>query len=237
MPIKARWVYDLLNILEPGDKNDEINRKIDQILFEIAGKESRRKIKTILLRYFVETKKIDARTIEVQSSPLLYYSKNYDFQIMKPLYLEVLLIRSNSIRIILNSILKKYENINFKRKDVMEIVSTKFGQRRSTEKFVDNFLKVMVEFDIFSKIDTGVYAIKPKIKLNEKQKVLFILLYSYYTKTSTIELQTFDLIQEFNVFDLDFDEILQKYNGKLWQLSYRAGGYLVYITQKFDIII
>ncbi|ACV24834.1 hypothetical protein Mefer_1016 [Methanocaldococcus fervens AG86] len=42
---------------------------------------------------------------------------------------------------------------------------------------------------------------------------------------------------EFSVFDLDFDEILQKYNGKFWQLSYRSSGYLVYITQKFDIIL
>ena len=235
MPIKSRWIHEFLNILEVGDKNKEIQEKLDEILFEVAGKESRRKIRTILLRYFVDTRKINARTVEVVHFPLLKFAKCFELDTMKPLYLEVLLLKSESIGMMLDILLKRYRGSIFTRQDVRNIVIAQFGERRTTEKFVDYLIKLLLEFNVAKRIDTGKYTLVDEIDLNELQKLLFVSLLRHYGRINTIDTKTFSsLIPAFSVFNLDFSDVFSKYNGKLWDLSYRTNGYVVYVRPDID---
>ena len=166
MAIKARRIHEFLNALEGGDRNEDIKKKLDEILFEVAGNESKRKIRTILLRYFVDTRKIDARTVEVTDSPLLRFAKCFDLDVMKPLYLEVLLLKSVPIRTVLDILLRRYRGSIFRTRDVRNIVITHFGERRITEKFADNLIKLLLELDIIKRIGFGKYALIDRIELN-----------------------------------------------------------------------
>lgn len=238
-PLKPIWIHNYLRILEPGDTNKDVKRKFDAVVFERAGKEGRRKIRTIVLRYFVDTAG-KGNKLKVIESPLLTYSKNFDINFMSPLYLLVLLIKGPSIRYVFERMLNYAVGKDSVSRDIIYwIASEKMGEREIVRRFTNCFITTMANFNVLEPVVEDKYVLKRRIELSEERIAVWILLYTWYVSGRVLTLNTLEDLKFLDFFDMgDLESVIQKYNGILWEIRYRPKSTVVSIKNDayFEVV-
>ena len=60
-PLRPRWIYETLQLAEPGQRLTELNLPFEGIATELTGKEGKRKVRTVLFRCFLRDEENQAR--------------------------------------------------------------------------------------------------------------------------------------------------------------------------------
>lgn len=230
-PLKPLWIYQFINEVDVGDKIYDHRTAFDSILWELDGNVGKRKVITVLSRYFLKTAGNPKGRI-VENVPIIEIGKKYPLEQVEPLFLFQLLMRSNVLRILTKMIYEIYgfgNNINqvFLRKKVIE----KFGEKDISARSLRNLLSTLVDFGILEKQDNE-YQWKGKLKFDELNACYMLKLYAEEFKESPqINL---DKIEDylFLYFEKpEFRVVAKKYNGILWNYSVRMGQRVIQLKE------
>jgi len=227
-PLKPSWIYRFIQTVEIGDTLSNHKEEFNAILWELEGEEGKRKVRTVLSRYFLKSGK-NPKSKVVEYTPIIALCKRYSLEEIKPLLLYHLLMRSNVIRLLTKMIDEIYginNDINylFLRKKVIE----RFGDRDISSRSLRNLLATLVNFDVLKKIDNNRYTGNKRIYTDEKNACYMLKLYSEeFKKSPQINLDELEdyLFLYFKMPDIN--RISRKYNSVLWEYSVRFGQKLI----------
>jgi len=221
-PLKPLWIYKFIQLVETGDKISDHTDEFNSILWELDGKEGKRKVRTVLSRYFLKSKK-NPRSKIVEHTPLIEICKRYPLKEIKPLLLYYLLMRSQTLRILTKMIyelygIKKDINYLFLRKKIIE----KFGDRDISSRSLRNLLSTLINFGILKKNSSNKYSWHRLLDVNEMNACYMLRLYSEeYKKSPLINLEEIEDYLFFYFKMPDINKIVREYDGKLWEYSIR----------------
>lgn len=221
-PLKPLWIYKFIQLIEIGDRFSNYTEKFNAILWELEGKEGKRKVRTVLCRYFLKSEKKPYSKV-VEDTPIIEICKQYPLEEVKPLLLFYLLMRSKVLMALTKTIYEIYstkENINysFLRKKSIE----KYGERDITIRSLRNLLTTLVDFDVLKKSSSNEYKWNKQLDVNEMNICYMLKFYSEeYKKSPLIDLDEIEgyLFLYFKMHDIN--KIIRKYEGKLWEYSIR----------------
>lgn len=222
-PLKPRWIYEFIEDVEVGDKISNHDQKFREITWELDGEVGRRKVRTVLSRYFLKEQS-NPRSKTVDNTAILKIVKNLPLEDCKPLMLFNLLVRSKLIRTISKMMYDIYGpkneiNYNFLRKKIIE----KYGERDISARSLRNFLHTFVNFDVFEE-EQDHYKWKSQIDVNEEQLVLMLMLYSReYLNSPQIILRDLEeyIFMYFNTPEIA--KVAKQYDNHLWKYSKMLG--------------
>lgn len=232
-PLKPEWIYKMIQLLEVGDTIYEHRDKLDEILVELDGKTGKRKVITVIGRYFLKDF-ANSRGRKVEDNLIFNMVKNSTYEEAKPLMLFNLLVKAPILQHFSKQLYNYYgakEEVNsyFLLKKSYE----KIGERDIAGRSLRNFLSTLTDFGLLVQEERSVYKWTDKLEISEDNLIYFFKLYSkFYLKSPQISL--YDLPEHiffyFNIPDLQ--EIAQKYNNVHWQYVRRVNTAL--ITMKND---
>lgn len=222
-PLKPLWIYQFIQEVQVGDKIYDHRKEFDSILWELDGNVGKRKVITVLSRYFLKSADNPKGRV-VEDVPIIDICKEYPLEQIEPLLLFHLLMRSKILRILTKMIYEIYgfgNNINqvFLRKKVIE----KFGEKDISARSLRNLLSTLVDFGILKKHDNE-YQWMAKLKINELNASYMLKLYAEEFKESPqINLDNIEDYLSLYFEKPDFGAVAKKYNGVLWDYSVRMG--------------
>lgn len=223
-PLKPLWIYNFIRILNVGDKFSEHKSRLNSFLEELNGDEGKRKVRTVLTRYYLKSE-LNPNSKFVEYTPILDICKNYSLREIRPLLLFFLLMRSNLIRLLTKMIDEIYgynKDINylFLRKKIIE----KFGERDISSRSLSNFLNTLVNFSILEKDNRNEFKWKKKFKVDDLNMIFMLKFYSeVFKKTPKININELESYL-FLYFDTpDVLKVAKKFNSLLWEYSSRFG--------------
>lgn len=189
------------------------------MLSELKGIEGKRKVRTVLSRYFLKEKHNPNGKI-IEDTMIRKFSRNKRFDDLRPLLLFNLLVRSAILRIISDIIYQLYPpkrriNYSFLRKRIIE----KFGEKDISTRSLRNFLSTLVDFQVL-KHENNFYTWNNLLEISEVNFCHILKLYSFeYLESPQIVLDNLHPYM-FMYFHLpDVVKIVEKYNNVLWQFQ------------------
>jgi len=227
-PVKPEWIYKIIQELEIGDFIYKKRDRLDEFLVELDGKTGKRKVITVIGRYFL--KAIDnPRGQKVEDNLIFKMIKDEDYETVIPLMLFNLLVKAPVLQKFSEQILnyygeKKEIDSDFLRKKAYQQI----GERDIARRSLRNFLSTLVDFDVLEQKDRTTFSWNEKLKVNEENAVGFIQLYSrYYLDSPQVSLLDIpdSLLFYFEMPDLQ--ELAKKYNNEYWQYVRRVNAALV----------
>lgn len=216
-PLRPKWIYEVLNMIEPGKNPSDFNLTFENIANELVGKEGKRKVRTVLFRSFIFS--FQEQRNKIENNLLIDLSREKKIDYMKPIYLIKLIMDYEIIRFIIN----KMELLFSSSQEITTPILTKkmvqeYGDRDVVPRSVRSFLKTLEHFGILLMVDSKTARIINNFQLNEEQlKDVLILYAKSYIKSNIIDLQQIDkTIFAFNDTQ-KFDEVAMQYNGTNWE--------------------
>lgn len=218
-PLQPEWIYRFIQTVDVGDKFLAHKAEFHKILWELDGSQGKRKVGTVLTRYFL--KQEDSPNSQyVEQTPIYQIVKGCTLEAVKPLLLFQLLMRSEMLRLLTRMIYELYGrsqsiHYDFLRKKAIE----KLGGREISSRSLRNFLKTLVAFEVLRKANQ-LYEWKQPLEVSEQNFCDMLKLYAEeYKKSPQILLDELENYL-FLYFHLpDIGRIGQKYNKILWDYS------------------
>lgn len=215
--IKPKWIYDLLNIIKIDDLPKNYYTPFEDIAQELIGKESKRKIRTIIFRSFIYSFQNDKTVIK--DNLLIQLSKEKSLDYMKPIYLFKLIFDYEILQFLLKKIKILFDpNQEITTSFLTEKAIKKYGDRDVVKKSISSFIKTLVHFEIISKTSNKSFIFNNKSVISNDQLLNILSIYSItYLNSKQIELSTFlD-----NLFDLyiipDLYDFASEFNQEKWE--------------------
>ncbi len=219
-PIKPRWIYETLLLAEPGQRLSELNEPFEKIARELTGKEGKRKVRTVIFRYFLRDPENRSRVRQKLPLKELSHKENYEF--MRPIYLFYLVGSSSILYKISGHLFRLYGfekpvNTAFLRKKM----TGKYGDRDVVKRSVRSFLKTLTYFGI-TESKNGLTRLTRPLPVDKEQLCIILQVYANeILQTPQISLRQLDspLFQFFSFPDVK--DVAQDYNGHLWDYQHR----------------
>ncbi|PTX17333.1 hypothetical protein [Halanaerobium congolense] len=226
-PLKPEWIYKTIDILEVGDTIYKKRDKIDNILVELDGKTGKRKVITVMGRYFL--KDIDnSRGRKVTDNLIFNMVKEESFERAKPLMLFNLLVKAPILQKFSKEIYRNYSSketidANYLREKAYQNI----GERDIARRSLRNFLNTLVDFSLIE-VEGNNYTWKEKFQVDEELMVDFLKLYGkHYVDSPQISLLDLPKHIFFYFETPDLLKLAQKYNNVHWQYVRRINAALI----------
>lgn len=221
-PIRPRWIYETILLAEPGQKLTDLNKPFESIARELTGKEGKRKVRTVLFRYFLRSEENNTR---VKNDLILKdLSLKYGYDFVVPIYLFYMIGKSGVLYKVSDHLFRlygfgSYINVPFLREKIIDA----YGDRDVVSRSVRSFLKTLEYFNLAAE-SKNKYYFKSPLSVTEDQLRLMLDLYGKDIINSP-QIPLDDLPNPiFNFFDLpDVKVVARKYNGKDWEYQQRVG--------------
>lgn len=227
-PLKPEWIYKIIQLLEVGDTIYKQRDKLDEVLVELDGKTGKRKVITVIGRYFL--KDFDnPQGKKVEDNLIFSIVKNSSYEEAKPLMLFNLLVKAPLLQHFSSQLYTYYGDKNKIDSDFLRNKAyQKIGERDIARRSMRNFLSTLVDFGIIKQQERSAFLWEDKIKVDEECLINFFKLYSrYYLNSPQISL--YDLPEHiFFYFDIpDLHKVAQKYNNTHWQYVRRVNAAII----------
>ncbi len=221
-PLRPDWIYDFITTVNVGDKIIDHNDSFEKILWQLDGKEGKRKVRTVLSRYFLKTAE-NPKSKVVEDVPIIKLCKSHEIEEVKPILLFYLMVRAPilmSITKMINEIYGYGKDINytFLRKKIIE----KMGERDISARSLRNFLQTLESFGVLEKKDTGQYRWKQRLSMSSEMACNMLRFYSeefIYSPQIMLNKINEDILLYFDIPDIE--SLAKQYNGDLWDYSVR----------------
>lgn len=233
-PLKPEWIYNVIQEVEIGDKISDHKEDLHNLIWELEGKDGKRKVITVLSRYYLK-KPDNSKGKIVEDIPIIPIIKKYPQESIQPLLLYQLLFRSPMLRTLTKMIIDIYGhdvpiNYSFLRKKVIE----KFGEKDISARSIRNLISTLVSFRLLEKKGKNYHWTK-KTTLDELNFCLFLKLYSEeFKKSPQINL---DDLEDYLFFYYDLPDvnyISRKYHSILWEYTVRMGQKIIVIHDHLE---
>ena len=221
-PLRPDWIYDFVTTVNVGDNIVDHNDSFEKILWQLDGKEGKRKVRTVLSRYFLKTAE-NPNSKVVEDVLIINLCKSHTIEEVKPVLLFYLMVRAPILIIITRMINEIYGygkdiNYTFLRKKMIE----KMGERDISARSLRNFLKTLESFGVLEKKDNGQYQWKQRLSMSSEMACNMLRFYSEeFIDSPQIMLNKIneDILLYFDMPDIE--SLAKKYNGELWDYSVR----------------
>lgn len=221
-PLRPDWIYDFVTTVNVGDNIVDHNDSFEKILWQLDGKEGKRKVRTVLSRYFLKTAE-NPNSKVVEDVLIIKLCKSHKIEEVKPVLLFYLMVRAPILIIITRMINEIYGhgkdiNYTFLRKKIIE----KMGERDISGRSLRNFLKTLESFGVLEKMDNGQYRWKQRLSMSSEMACNMLRFYSEeFIDSPQIMLNKIneDILLYFDMPDIE--SLAKKYNGELWDYSVR----------------
>ena len=232
-PVKPEWIYKIVQELEVGELIYKKRDKLDEFLVELDGKTGKRKVITVISRYFLKSMD-NPRGRKVEDTLTFNLLKGLDFESAKPLMLFNLIVKASILQKFSKQIYKNYRNkdsvdANYLREKAYQHI----GERDIARRSLRNFLSTLVDFDVLHQEENRIFSWNKKLVVTEENAIKLIKLYSeYYLDSPQISL--LDLPEYmFFYFDVpDYKKLAQKYNNIHWHYVRRINASLITLKNK-----
>lgn len=220
-PLRPYWIYETLLLAQPGQQLSELNLPFEQVARELTGKEGKRKVRTVLFRYFLrdEHKQTRVRT----PLPLKDLTEEFEFEFMRPLYLFYLVGSADMLYQISGHLFRLYGYGNpVNPAFLQQKMAGAFGERDVVLRAARSFLQTLAHFGIIEAKDGAGLLLKKPLPVGEEQLRVMLQLYAKEVLHSPqISLQQLNS-PLFQFFALpDPKTVAQKYNGRYWDYQHR----------------
>lgn len=221
-PLRPDWIYDSVQLVKVGDTISHHKGEMEKILWQLDGKEGKRKVITVLSRYFFRSAE-NPRGPTVDNYPIVNICRSNDFEEVQPILLFYLMIRSPILLHIAAMIKDIYGygkdiNYNFLRKKTIE----KMGERDISSRSLRNFLQTLEHFGVIIQGDNGQFRWLRKLSISEEMTCNLLRLYAEeFIFSPQIELNNLneDLLLFFELPNLEL--LAKKFNGDIWNYNVR----------------
>lgn len=221
-PLRPDWIYDSVKLVDIGDNISDHKDDFEKILWQLDGKEGKRKVITVLSRYFLRSPE-NPRSENVENVPVIPLCKSHDLEEVKPILLFYMMIRSPIlIRIteMINEIYGYEKDINytFLRKKIMD----KMGERDISARSLRNFLQTLESFGVLRKGDNGQYHWIRRLSMTKEMTCIMLRFYAEeFIVSPQIMLNKInkDILLYFELPNLE--SLAKQYNGDLWNYNVR----------------
>ena len=223
-PLKPTWIYNCLQLINIGDNISEFKEDFNALLWELDGKEGKKKVRTVLYRNFLRSYE-NPKSRYVEYTPIIGLCKKYPLEKIQPILLFYMIIRSETLL----EISKMIHDIYGKRDEIkypflLTKVIERFGDRNISGKSLRNFLRTLVSFQILKTDDYKSFTWVKQKKASDLVSGYLLKLYSEELKRSSqVNLNDLEnyLFQYFNMPDIK--ELANKYHNTLWEYKIRLG--------------
>lgn len=218
-PLRPEWIHEIMSIVEPGQKLQLLNKPFESIATELTGKEGIRKARTVLFRAFIRGSKSHLADDRILLKTI---ASKHSREFMTPLYLFVLLGKTDILRTINDMMFRLYDfgkeiNTSHLQNKLVELK----GERDVVLRSVRAYMQTLVNFGVATK-DNKKIIIPRAIKLSKEQASILLQLYSLEILQSP-QIHTKQFPKSlFGLFELpDLKTLIKQNNGKLWNYQER----------------
>lgn len=220
-PLRPRWIYETLQLAEPGQRLTELNLPFEGIAAELTGKEGKRKVRTVLFRCFLRDEENKARA--KKRLLLKEWAAEHDLEWLSPLYLFYLIGSTPILQRVTDLILTLYDfgkriNVSFLSSQIVD----SHGHRDVVVRAVRSFIDTLVFWGVAEKTDKRIL-LKKKLQLTEEQtRDMFFLYAADLLRSPQISISNLPAFMTAFFEFPDLRQVAQKYNGDRWDYQHRT---------------
>lgn len=216
-PLKPEWIHESLLLWRANTPLKDFYASFNQVVYELNGREGKRKVRTVLFRYFFDFKGHASNQMTAQESLLSLVAQNSTLSELKPAYLVILLDRSTVLQEILINLMRLFPfGKPIITKQLIDHMVKLYGERDVVERSTRSFLMTLVHFDILKKNAKNYYW-KEKLDCSLKGLAYTLLFYGMDNGLVEIDLRELNQNSRFSLVKLDnLDDCVKKYNAVLW---------------------
>lgn len=231
-PLRPRWIYEALQLWKPETRLKEFHSGFNHIAHELSGREGKRKVRTVLFRYFFDFEGHASNQITKQKSLLALASQQGSLEELKPAYLIVLLDRSETTRKILDNILRLFPfGRPISTVQLIEKTVELHGERDVVKRSTCSFLMTLVHFGILRRNGND-YEWVNRLACSPKSMAYALIFYCSDERRMEIDLREIRQEMRFRLLDLGcLEDCAKKYNGTLWSFIRRPGTAKIMLSQ------
>ena len=231
-PVKPEWIYKIVQELEIGDVIYKKRERLDEFLVELDGKTGKRKVITVISRYFLkDINNVNSRKVE--DNLIFRMIKEVDYKTAIPLMLFNLLVKAPVLQKFSQQLFtyyggKKNLDTDFLRKKAYQEI----GERDIARRSLRNLLSTLVDFDVLEQKEGNIFSWRNRLNVDEENAVRFIRLYSrYYLNSPQVSLLNLPEYLFFYFKLPDLQQLARKYNNEHWQYVRRVNAALVTLKE------
>ena len=219
-PLRPQWIYESLLMAQPGQKLSGLNLPFEQVARELTGKEGKRKVRTVLFRYFLRDENNQTRVRD--PLPFKKLSENYGCDFMQPIYLFYLVGCSDTLYKVSENLFRLYgygSEVNglF----LQHKMAGAYGDRDVVIRATRSFIQTLEHFGIIEAKNNTSLLKKPLPVDDEQFRIMLQLYAKEILHSPQISLQQLNppLSQYFALPDIK--SVAQKNNGQYWDYQHR----------------
>lgn len=216
-PLRPEWIYETLKMLEIGEKPSTYNEPFEKIAKELVGKQSKRKVRTIIFRSFIYS--LQEGKSKIKGNDFIDWAKDNPLEHLSPLFLMKLLMDYEIARFLVQKMTISIDSSNHLSSPLLfkHMVKT-FGDRDVVKRSLRSFLATLVHFHVLNQVDQKNFLLKEKQAISHEQVKKFILIYAKaFIRSKVINLN--EIEPEFFYFfkPVDLAAVGIEYNGTCWE--------------------
>ena len=151
-PLRPEWIYEILKIVEVGEKPISYNEPFEDIAKELIGKEGKKKARTIIFRSFIYS--FQKKKTFVENNIFIECVKGSTLDEIKPLFLLKILIDYEICRFVIQKIGVSIDNSNHISVPLLyKKMVQEYGDRDVVKRSLRSFLSTLVHFGLLGDID------------------------------------------------------------------------------------
>jgi len=189
----------------------------NQIVYELSGREGKRKVRTVLFRYFLDFRGHGPNQVTTQESLLALTSRQSSLDELKPVYLIVLLDRSQTLQKILENLIRLFPfgKTIFTEQLIDKTVKI-HGERDVVKRSTRSFLMTLVHFGILKR-QTKNYEWMDRLACSCRGMAYTLVFFCRDNSRIEIDLKEIRQDTRFRLLDLRYlEDCVKRYNGILW---------------------
>ena len=229
-PIRPQWIHESLLLWRADTPLRDFHESFNQIAHELSGREGKRKVRTVLFRYFFDFSGHAPNQITSKQSLLSTIAANSTLDELKPTYLIILIDRATVLQEILSSLMRLFSfGKQIITKQLVDNIVELHGERDVVQRSARSFLMTLVFFGILKKKGIN-YEWNEKMTCSPKALAYALLFFSLDNGRVEVDIRELRQDSRFSLINLEnLEDCVRQYNGVLWSYIRRP------LTAKFMI--
>lgn len=189
----------------------------NQIVYELSGREGKRKVRTVLFRNFFDFKGHGPNQVTTQKSLLASTSRQSSLDELKPVYLIILLDRSKTLQKILENLVRLFPfGKTILTEQLIDKTVKTHGERDVVKRSTRSFLMTLVHFGILKKQAKN-YEWMSRLTCSCRGMAYTLVFFCLDNGRIEIDLKEIRQDVRFRLLDLRYlEDSVKRYNGLLW---------------------
>jgi hypothetical protein len=226
-PVRPEWIHAVGLAWRPDQPVSEVIQVVDQAAAaEFQGAETRRKVATIILRYFVKTTGggPDRRTVD--QDVFAAAARRFPAETLRSVYLAHLINATPTLQTITGQMAKRYDvGDEIQSTDFLHRVYEEYGQRGVVTNCVRHFLRTLSWFGCLERLAPNRYRFDARLPMVEETFPL--LVYSWLQGgLGGHQFTLYEFGEQPTFYFLNANELpscFQRFGGSFWSVEKRLG--------------